>query len=491
MTDIKIIAEYFKNAVLIMKNAPQEAGVFAACPMRRAAPAGMLQTGLLSEYAGAGTGGIFALVRDCECEIREGDCALLLPPETGLSELRADLDEIFSHEAKLAREKEQLHSVGLLGSISEVVAACTAAVGSACALYDSLGRLIAFSGWASVPENIPPEALGGVSPLCLPGAGYCTAAARQDGVFTDFCLHIELDGEAVGYLLFFGEFMPYDRPFCEFLPVISDIIKSAVRRQESVTPGQKFSTELFLMQLIGGEKMSRAALRSRAEMSGLETSGYFALLLIDLSRNPLERPRMIPIVNTVERVSGASPILSGSIMTLFFSLATPEELEKRVRLAWEHVRNLGYQGVYSRVFTELDATGTTYSRVSLALETLCREDSPGRLASFDELELDYVVSLCGMTRPEDLHPAVVSLLLLDERGKFNHTGTLYEYLIHAQNLIKTCDALGIHRNTLDYRLRRIAEGTGLDFSDGKQMFSVLLSLAAARQMKKQKKSTQV
>lgn len=485
VTDIRIIAGYFKNAELIMKNAPKDSAVFAACPIRLAAPGGMLQTGLLSEYA-RGAAGAFALVRDCECEIREGDCVLLLPPETGAEELRADLDEIFSHEAKLTHEKELLRSAGLLGSMSEVVAAVVAAVGSACALYDSLGRLIAFSGRTSAEENIPPEALGGIRPFSIDGAGLCTAAARRDGVFTDFCLHIELDGEPVGYMLFFGEFTPYDRPFCEFLPVIADVVKSAMRRMESVLPGQKFSTELFLMQLIGGEKMSRAALSSRAEMCGLETSGYFALLLVDLSRHPLERPRMIPVVNTIERVSGANPILSGSIMTLFFSLEAPEELEKRVGLAWEHVRNLGYQGVYSRVFTELEATGTMYSRVSRALETLCREDSPGRLASFDELELGYVVSLCGMTRPEDLHPAVVTLLLLDEKGKFNHSETLYEYLIHAQNLIKTCDALGIHRNTLDYRLRRIAESTGLDFSDGKQMFSVLLSLAAAKQMKKQR-----
>ena len=486
MTDIRIIAGYFKNAQLIMKNALKAGAVFASCPIRLAAPEGMLQTGLLSEYAACGASGTFALVRDCECGIREGDCAILLPPGTGTEELRADLDELFSHEAKLSHEKELLRSAGLLGSMSEVVSAVSAVVGSECALYDSLGRLIAFSGRSFSGENIPPEALGGMRPVALEGAGLCTAAACRDGVFTDFCLHIELDGEPVGYLLFFGEFTPYDRPFCEFLPVIADVVKSAMRRMERVLPGQKFSTELFLMQLIGGEKMSRAALSSRAELCGLETSGYFALLLVDLSRHPLERPRMIPVVNTIERVSGANPILSGSIMTLLFSLETPEELQRRVELAWEHVRNLGYQGVYSRVFTELEATGTTYTRVLRALELLSREDSSGRLASFDELELGYVVSLCGMTRPEDLHPSVVTLLLLDEKGKFDHTGTLYEYLINAQNLIKTCDALGIHRNTLDYRLRRIAESTGLDFSDGKQMFSVLLSLSAARQMKKQR-----
>lgn len=485
MTDISIIAGYFKSAELIRRGG--EGGqVFAACPLRRTAPEGMLQTGLLSEYAQGGVRGVFALVRDCVCDIRRGDCAMLLPEGTRPEQLREDLDEIFAHEAKLAGEKETLRRAGLLGSMSEVIAAISSAVGVGCALYDSLGRLIAFSGRGAADENIPPEALTGILPFSIAGAGTCTAAQRQDDAFTDFCLHIELDGEPVGYLLFFGEFTPYDRPFCEFLPVISEVIKSAIRRMERILPGQKFSTELFLMQLIGGEKLSRAALSSRAEMCGLETSGYFALLVVDLSRHPLERPRMIPVVNTIERVSGASPILSGSMMTLFFSLESPGELEKRIALAWTHIKNLGYQGVYSRVFTELEAVGTIYTRVSRALEVLCREDSPGRLASFDELELDYVVSLCGMTRPDELHPAVVTLLLLDEKGKFNHTETLYEYLISAQDLIKTCGALGIHRNTLDYRLRRITESTGLDLTDGRQMFSVLLSLSSVKQMKSRK-----
>lgn len=488
MTDLKAIAGFFPGSELIMKNAPGAEYVFACCPLRRDAPEGMLQTGLLSQYAGGGFHGVFALVRDCAAQLDPNDCAVLLPPETDPDALAARLGELFSHEAKLTREMEQLRSVGLLGSMQEVIDICSSVVGSEAALYDSLGRLMVFCG-SPPPQELPQLPLCGVSSFEFEGAGICTASARSGNEFEELCLHIELDDETVGYLLFFGRFTPYARPYCEFLPVISAVIKAALRRLENLQPGRKFSSELFLLQLIGGEKMSRAALSSRAEMAGLEITGYFALLLVDLSRHPLEKPRFIPIVNAVERESGAYPLINGSLMTLFFQLDAPEQLQARTAEAWEHLRGLGYQGVCSRVFTELDSAAVMYGRTKQALELLAREESPGRLASFDELETDFVVSLCAMSSPSELHPAVVRLLMMDERGKFSYSETLYSFLLHSQRLTETCDALGIHRNTLDYRLRRIEESTGLDFGNGREMFSVFLSLTAARAFQASPKST--
>ncbi|MBQ6123170.1 MAG: helix-turn-helix domain-containing protein, partial [Clostridia bacterium] len=42
--------------------------------------------------------------------------------------------------------------------------------------------------------------------------------------------------------------------------------------------------------------------------------------------------------------------------------------------------------------------------------------------------------------------------------------------------METANALGIHRTTLAYRLRRAQELTGLDLTDAKQVFHVAVSL---------------
>jgi DNA-binding PucR family transcriptional regulator len=42
--------------------------------------------------------------------------------------------------------------------------------------------------------------------------------------------------------------------------------------------------------------------------------------------------------------------------------------------------------------------------------------------------------------------------------------------------METANALGIHRTTLAYRLRRAQELTGLDLTDPKQVFHMAVSL---------------
>jgi hypothetical protein len=58
--------------------------------------------------------------------------------------------------------------------------------------------------------------------------------------------------------------------------------------------------------------------------------------------------------------------------------------------------------------------------------------------------------------------------------------TAEEFLDHAGQAARTADALGIHRQTLYYRLSRIQTLTGLDLSDGTSRLLLHMALKAAR-----------
>ena len=70
------------------------------------------------------------------------------------------------------------------------------------------------------------------------------------------------------------------------------------------------------------------------------------------------------------------------------------------------------------------------------------------------------------------------LLAYDEEHNTQLLYTLETYFNNCQNSVKTSKALFIHRNTLLYRLDRIAEILDLNYSDSEQMLTFQLALKA-------------
>ncbi|NJP69214.1 PucR family transcriptional regulator [Streptomyces sp. ventii] len=74
-------------------------------------------------------------------------------------------------------------------------------------------------------------------------------------------------------------------------------------------------------------------------------------------------------------------------------------------------------------------------------------------------------------------PAVAALLRPDHRELAR---TVESYLDHAGQAGRTAAALGVHRQTLYYRLSRVEQLTGLDLSDGADRLLLHMALKAAR-----------
>lgn len=82
--------------------------------------------------------------------------------------------------------------------------------------------------------------------------------------------------------------------------------------------------------------------------------------------------------------------------------------------------------------------------------------------SFYERSLPVLLSsLDSGWQAEQLRQPLDRLTRIDKRnGTLRHT--LDAWFTHNEHPLATANALGIHRNTLDYRLRQISEITGLD-----------------------------
>lgn len=73
------------------------------------------------------------------------------------------------------------------------------------------------------------------------------------------------------------------------------------------------------------------------------------------------------------------------------------------------------------------------------------------------------------------HPALYTLQAYDEENRTEYLSTLKEFLENAKNSTDAASTLFIHRNTLQYRIKRIEELTGLDLKKPGTTYALLES----------------
>jgi PucR family transcriptional regulator, proline-responsive transcriptional activator len=74
------------------------------------------------------------------------------------------------------------------------------------------------------------------------------------------------------------------------------------------------------------------------------------------------------------------------------------------------------------------------------------------------------------------HPAYKKLLEYDKINGTEYCKTLYEYILCANNVSASAKKLFIHRNTMSYRINKITEITGLDLTNGKNIYKLYMAI---------------
>ena len=122
-------------------------------------------------------------------------------------------------------------------------------------------------------------------------------------------------------------------------------------------------------------------------------------------------------------------------------------------------------------------TGEASMRLRAAREAAERATLRNPIRGFDEVKLDYALSVLRADAAADVrHDALAKLAAYDEQHSANLVETLRTYLLCSCSATAAAEALFVHRSTLLYRLERIADIGGVDLSDPDVRFHLELSL---------------
>jgi hypothetical protein len=280
-----------------------------------------------------------------------------------------------------------------------------------------------------------------------------------------------------------------DRPLNQppdqaLLSLVCLSIRSCVNNRWDSASYRRYSPEQLLLQLIRGQSLDEPLLRYRAHAVHMDSEGYFTLLMLDLRGYHPQRSSIATIRARLADVLEGHSVIDGE--TLTFLVCHESDDPEHHRQTWSQVERLldenGLFGVYSRPFYRLGDLHYHYAHTLDALKLRFCAQSGRHLVDSEELALYSLIASTREADGPDLspHPIIRTLQQSDQQRKTAYVETLFAYLAHSQKPLPTCNALHIHRNTLDYRLRRMEELTGLDWGDGDLMFRLYLSLCSLR-----------
>jgi hypothetical protein len=286
-----------------------------------------------------------------------------------------------------------------------------------------------------------------------------------------------------GLSLTLGPLRPEQRVVANFLvDRIAAAVALAARRDEAARPRGLHRVEA-VASLLAGRSGSASEQRAAALALGLDPDASFFVAVSSGGDDAMLASALAPL-GTVH----AAGVLNGRRTSLVAAIgrAGPESLISRVaevKRRWQDET----AGTASRLAISAPASGVARlpaaAREAEFVATLQAQPRfPHRVASFDSIDdIGAFQLLYPLRETSELRQFVSEALGTLERR--DHRGTLRDtlraYLETGGSHADASNRLGIHRNTLAYRLRRIGELIGRDVGDPRTWLTLHLALWAS------------
>lgn len=237
---------------------------------------------------------------------------------------------------------------------------------------------------------------------------------------------------------------------------------------------KRSARDLVFKELVSGHTLSGAA-RDRMNMLDISLEGPFTVVIVhqnEIARTPNRLSDwLIETIGIQSVISGSD---DGSVLP-FLLWGVNREVVKKI------VEPICNQKGISILKVGIGKTVDEEKDIALAYESARQATRYGEdsdiISDFEAVEMHVLMGAYQQT----LHRQYTEKVMGDlDEPLVKTLHTYFEYDQHAQN---TSNALGIHRHTLSYRLKRISKITGLDptrFSSAVQLYYGLVLKESAQ-----------
>lgn len=358
--------------------------------------------------------------------------------------------------------------------LEAILHAVTDTTGKIAIVYDESGEPLAHTAVSEVP-SLPVQEVE----QSLNGRGSGTVSRLG------YTVPLIVEGKRAGYLTLVngGQFDDLDRVTVERGAMVCAM---ELAKQKAIVDAENRARGDWVQQWLAGNPEDDRRLAHGARQAGidLETTYMVALFgcddpeacarALDLLRHELESRKIDGIVG--QGPPGALVFYPMTAMQRIVQVIDAIRDDLSVRLGKPVCCGVG------RPAQGLDGLRHSYRQAERAMQMGAQLCDGGCTIYFGDLDL-YRLLLSVEDRQElrrfyeeSLGPVVA----YDSRHDGELTRTMEAFFANNGNLARTADALCVHRNTLSYRLGRVADITGLDLEDAETRLMLHLALKVGR-----------
>ena len=468
--------------------------LWGVAPLEAEGRSGLAEVGYASRLPVGAGGRSLLLVEDVRRDVGDSD-ALLFSEGTDPERIREQAERGFADCFRRTAQEQRILRAGLEGNLELLVETGAEVLGRPVLLGDAILTVLAHGGqpdgagenWEEfIRSGYAPNFQSDATPFAensfpLDEQFVACRIPNETKGWNDLLIDLETEGggterlKCLGHLVISGQGGPFQPGEYGVIAALCHGIWGELRRRQEDRDFHRVTGEQFLAQLIRGE-LRGEMLNFRAGLLGQPVEGAFAIASIRLEDYHPRQNSISTIRKELEVVCGGPSTLVGERLVQL--IAQPQCLP-----AAEQVLEAdGLRGGLSRSFPHLEDAPRFYRQADRVLDVLPQMDTEGALTEYGRAELAILLQQLPQEVLEELarHPLALRLAELDRGNKFSFTETLMTYLECAQRPALACRQLHIHRNTLDYRLRRLEEFVSIQWERGEELTVLYLALRAQR-----------
>ena len=301
---------------------------------------------------------------------------------------------------------------------------------------------------------------------------------QGEGMSVPFwCAPVLVDERRCGMVNVVEQHRPLNRGDRDLLRFFSEFVAIRMAAAGFGTPVPDAVPRQLMLDLLAGSIASRDNLNSRLIAVDWRAGEWFCFVCLRAAlpllageqwRNAYDRLTALSLNGLSCLIDRPEPHIG-----LLLTGANPGSFARALEVIGPYCAVNHLRAGVSEPYRDLLETPRFHRQAEVSLEL-----GKGTVCNYADVRYDRMLRhLRAHPYREDLtHPAVTGLAAMDGAEGTEYIATLRTLIQHNFNQMETANALGIHRTTLAYRLRRIQEMTGLDLNDARQVFHVAVSL---------------
>ena len=306
---------------------------------------------------------------------------------------------------------------------------------------------------------------------------------RQAGeLYRAYTGKIEIEGKVVGIITLLecaSHFKAGDKHLLKFF---SDLVGYELQKNNFFTLNHGTPYESYLANLLDGNIDSREAIAQRAAYIGLQPKELLYIFIVRLQQQTAASRMALPyFAHCLESMLyGAKAIIyQDDIVILIEREANCPLMKANMCNIVDFLRKHQLVGVLSRPFSDFAGLRKIYLQTYKLIEAVAAKG--GRvLYMYEDISLYPLLNI--LAGEENLknycHSLLLKLIAYDRQYNTNFFKDLYVYLKNGGNLSKAAAVFNIHRNSMEYRIRRISEILNAQLQELDVLLLLYLSLKA-------------